>query len=89
MVEVQTIPLAVVDSSNGFEDEEEGGEEEAWLREVEEVTKVFLLIYLEDQPRAQPLGGKSPAGRLSFGVEQSSSPSANAQSSATEVSHYW
>ena len=79
MVEVQAIPVAV-ETSRGLEEEEEGGEEEAWLREVEEVAAQFVWLYLEDQPGAQPLGGgKSPARRLaSSGLEQSSSASSNA-----------
>ena len=79
MVDVQiAASMAVLENNSVLEDEEE--EQEAWLREIEEVAAQFVCLYLEDQLGAQPLGGgKSPARLLSHsGVGQVADTSSNA-----------
>ena len=81
MVEVQ-IPSVVGNRllEHTEQEEEEEEAEEIRLREIEEVAVQFVCLVLEDQPGAQPLGGKSPAGRLApgAGVGGQAAPSSNA-----------
>ena len=84
MVDVQILP-AIDSRPLGDAEEEEAEEaEERRLRELEEVAAQFVYLVLEDQPGAQPLGGKSPVGRLAPGAGGQAAPSSN----APEVSHF-
>ena len=75
MVDVQI--RSAIDNRFAEEEEEEEAEE-IRLRELEEVAAQFVCLVLEDQPGAQPLGGKSPVGRLAAGAGGQAAPSSNA-----------
>ena len=83
MVEVEIKPRALEREEGDLETEED--EEEAWLKEIEEVAVQFVCLVLEDELGAQPMGGgKSPAPSLATALSDGQPPTT--ASRAPEVS---